>query len=173
MKTTLISSFAILMCSGLLTGAEEHDASRTARNFEIDSRLATWAHWSIQEGRGILQITLPVIRDGVPMPKPPSTQIWLLKHDGSSTGPSTKGDRPIGVSMAGTTTPHLMYEFPPRETSTAVAVVVQLEREFFVFSLIPENDSAEPASSGQPATAPESKPEGSDKPQPESEGRSR
>jgi hypothetical protein len=36
-----------------------------------------------------------------------------------------------------------------------------------------ENPRAEQAGAGQPATAPESKPEGSQKPQPESEGRSR
>ena len=36
-----------------------------------------------------------------------------------------------------------------------------------------ENTSGEQGGTGQPATRPESKPEGSDKPQPESEGRSR
>jgi hypothetical protein len=40
-------------------------------------------------------------------------------------------------------------------------------------SRLAEIEKAEQASAGQPATRPESKPEGSDKPQPEAEGRSR
>jgi hypothetical protein len=42
-----------------------------------------------------------------------------------------------------------------------------------VFPVSPGNREAQQGGSGQPATRPESEPEGSDKPQPESEGRSR
>jgi hypothetical protein len=38
---------------------------------------------------------------------------------------------------------------------------------------IPEENKGEQAGAGQPATRPEAKPEGSEKPQPEAEGRSR
>jgi hypothetical protein len=161
MKTAIFYSFVILVCSGLPTAAEEED---TGRNLEIDSTFATGAHWSIQDGAGILQIRLPAIKDDLPLPKPPSIRIWLLQPDGSSTKPSTKGDSPMGISMRGFTTPSLIYEFPPRAASTAVAVVVQVEGEFFVLSLIPEKKLEEQEGADPPATAPESKPEGSSKP---------
>ena len=168
MKTALAYSLATLMCSGFLSAAGKDGA---ARNFKIDSTFATEAHWSIQEGSGILHVTLPAIRDDLPWPKPPSIRIWLLQPDGSSTKPSTKDDGLAGISMRGFTTPVLMYEFPPQAASTAVAVAMQVEKEFFVFSLIPEKKSAKQDGTDQPATAPKSKPEGSSKPQPESEER--
>ena len=170
MKTILIYSFAIFICSLIPTALGEDG---TARNYKIDSNIATGAHWSIQEGSGILQITLPAIKDNLPMPKPPSIRIWLLQPDGSSTKPSTKDDGLAGISMRGYTTPRLMYEFPPRAASTAVAVVVQVEGDFFVFSLIPGKKSAEQGGAREPATRPQSDSQGSDKPQPETEERSR
>ena len=47
-----------------------------------------------------------------------------------------------------------------------------LER-WFMATLVPESKTAEQAGTGQPVTRSESKSEGSDKPQPEAEGRSR
>jgi hypothetical protein len=42
--------------------------------------------------------------------------------------------------MAGSTTPHTIHEFPMQAARTAVAAVVQLEREFFVFPLNQESE---------------------------------
>ena len=161
MKAALISIFAF-MFTGLHAFAQEDG---TVRNFEIDSRFVTGAHWSIQEGCGILQVALPAIKDDLPLPKPPTIRIWLLQSDGSSIKPSTKVDSPVGISMRGHTTPSLIYEFTPQEVLKAVAVVAQVEEEFHVFSLISEKKTAQQVGADQPATRPESKPEGEDKPQ--------
>lgn len=156
MKTTPIFLFGIFMCSGLLAGAEEQG---TQRHLGIDSPFVTGAHWSIQEGQGILQVSLPAVTDDQPLPKPPEIQIWLLQPDGSSTKPSLGGQVPVGISMMGIMTPHMMYEFPPEEASAAVAVALKVNERFFVLPLAPEEPPAEQGGAGQPAIRPEPKPE--------------
>jgi hypothetical protein len=74
------------------------------------------------------------------------------------------------------------YEFGAKDKKTGGKCVLVIEEsedyEFtgrfkFVKQDVENEPQAEQASAGQPATRPESKSEGSDKPQPEAEGRSR
>ena len=60
-----------------------------------------------------------------------------------------------------------------RERASRFGSRLVLWRDGAVVLANPEKIEAEQAGTGQPATRPESKSEGSDKPQPEAEGRSR
>lgn len=105
------------------------------RVFKIDLALVTDLVWSVREGHGIVRIRLPARANTAPVPKPLSTQVWILKPDGASHAALSK-PQAFEVSMSGGTTPHLIYSFDEAASTKAVAVVVQLEEDFFVRSLI-------------------------------------
>lgn len=100
-----------------------------SRQFDINSERAVCAWWSIQDGAGVLQIQLAA---GKPHA---STQAWLLNADGTAGKLSYRTDSPFSVTGGLGSTPYLMYEFTPDAASSAIAVVIQVEKEFCVFQI--------------------------------------
>ena len=83
-----------------------------------------------------MQLVLPFVRDSEPLPKAPSTQVWLLKADGSSIAQTAKPNT-VGISNAGSTTPSALYTFPVSAAPDAIAVVISVDGKLFVESLSP------------------------------------
>lgn len=87
--------------------------------------------WSIQESASTVQLILPSVRDGEPLPPVPSTQVWLLRSDGTAISQSAKPSTPA-IGMAGSVTQSVLYAFPATAATEAVAVVVTVDGRFFV-----------------------------------------
>jgi hypothetical protein len=62
---------------------------------------------------------------------------------------------------------------PDKEIGLSVRIEKIADRHIYIVTIASIDWNAEQGSTGQPATRPESKPDGGDKPQPEAEGRSR
>jgi hypothetical protein len=90
--------------------------------------------WSVQRSVCLVQLDFPQYPEGELMPDGPSTQVWLLKADGTAIAKINK-PHAIAISMSGWETPVVDYLFPPIAASDAVAVVVQVDGEYFVESL--------------------------------------
>ena len=151
MKAISVISLALIVSFQLLLSAEKARPV-TKRILEITSEHAVSLNWSVQEGKGIVDIALPSVKDNTPMPAPPSIQVWLLKADGNSAPPSLKPVSGVGASNAGWTTLHIVYSFSPDSIASAVALAVKIEDDFYVAPLLPKR-SADQASTDQPATA--------------------
>lgn len=142
MKAIFSISLVLLLSSPFHTvAAEDENKVTEVQIAKIDSHLVTDLVWSVREGHGIVRIRLPARANTAPVPKPLSTQVWLLKPDGASHAALSK-PQAFEVSMSGGTTPHLIYSFDEAASTKAVAVVVQLEEDFFVRSLIPPTKRA-------------------------------
>ncbi len=89
---------------------------------------------SIQKSVCLLQLESPGFVGSEPEPKNPSSQVWLLRADGSAI-PQTSKPNTIPISNGGVVTPCIIYSFPRSAATDAVAVVVSVEGELFVEGL--------------------------------------
>jgi hypothetical protein len=90
--------------------------------------------WSIQRELCAIQIDFPPVRQGEKEPTHARTQIWLLGSGGSIVLPTSKSPESpaIGFSNLGETTYFVSYTFPLSAKGEAIAVVLQVDDEFFV-----------------------------------------
>lgn len=87
---------------------------------------------STQVSRWALQIgVLPYVPHDAEMPPIPSTQVWLLKSDGTVIPYSNK-PKTVGLSNAGQTKYSIYYRFPAAARTDAMAIVVNIDDEIFV-----------------------------------------
>jgi hypothetical protein len=63
------------------------------------------------------------------------TQVWLLKSDGTSV-PRTREPARLGVGNAGSGHAFVSYDFPTSACTEAVSVVLRVEDQFLVESLL-------------------------------------
>ena len=95
----------------------------------------SFVDWSIQKSACVVQLVLSSpAREGEPLPEGPSTQVWLLKDDGTAIGKINK-PHVSAISRGHAEMASILYLFPASAASDAVAVVVQVDGEFFIESL--------------------------------------
>ena len=75
-----------------------------------------------------MQLESPGFVGSEPEAKNPSSQVWLLRADGSAI-PQTSKPNTITISNGGVVTPCIIYSFPRSAATDAVAVVVSVEGE--------------------------------------------
>jgi hypothetical protein len=74
--------------------------------------------------------------DGQPLPPMPVTQVWLLKANGGIIPTIEKPNFGGLMQVDGKIAKTASYTFPASAATEAVAVVVMVEKEFFVESLV-------------------------------------
>ncbi len=122
----------VVTVKAIETKRSEKEEATKFKRFELDSKKAVRASWSIQNNEGGLDIELPSVADDAES-ETPYTQVWLLHADGTASKASGRPESPVGISMRGFTTPHLTYVFTEKATASGIAVVIQVEKEFFAF----------------------------------------
>ena len=96
-------------------------------------------HWSIQNELCVLQITFMGVPQDQERPKHSSTQVWLLKADGTVIPP--KQETPtVWIASGGSKIPSICYTFPPSARTEAMGVVVSINDQLFVERLTPNLD---------------------------------
>jgi hypothetical protein len=89
---------------------------------------------SIQKSVCLVQLESPGFLGAEPEPKNPSSQVWLLRADGTAI-PQAGKPNTITISNGGTITPCIIYSFPRSAATDAVAIVVSVEGQLLVEAL--------------------------------------
>ncbi len=114
-------------------------------------QLGAWAQWTRREGYCTVQIiletaTTPDRRPAVASanatpaakPKPPATQVWLLRADGTAmSAQRTTVELPKSIRERTTT---YTYAFPESASREAAAVAVMIDGKYFIEKLEPFPD---------------------------------
>jgi len=105
--------------------------------FEVPGKLQA-VTWSAQRNALIVQIDFPSVRNGEPEPAHARTNVWLLKPDGMVPLVSRSPESPaIGLSKSGWVTYFVTFAFPRSAETESVAIVLQVDDQFFVERLLP------------------------------------
>lgn len=110
----------------------------TSKGFELDSKYVQRAYWSTySDGVGVVQIDVATREYNKPTPKSPNINVWLIKADGttSSKGSSKPQASGVGISMMGFTNYKTMFQFKPEDTSSAIGLLIRVEKECFLLQI--------------------------------------
>ena len=89
-----------------------------------------YAYWTCG-GDCAIQITFPRYEDGRDEPRRPTTQVWMLKSDGTAI-PQDGVPDDITIVGAGLRVPSTLRTFPLAARTDAIRMVVRVDEQFFV-----------------------------------------